>query len=155
MIHSMDFVIRPLTPADEPILWEMLYQGLQRTAGEQAPSPDIVRQPPFARYVESWGRPGDAGFVARDARDHETLGAVWFRAPTGDAVPELAFAVQAGHRKRGIGVALLTQWVRANPEQSEILLSVGPDSPAVRLYDRFGFRIVAQTDRTVTMRREA
>ena len=25
----MDYVIRPLTPVDEPILWEMLYQALQ------------------------------------------------------------------------------------------------------------------------------
>jgi hypothetical protein len=46
----MDYVIRPLTAADEPILWEMLYQALQTSEG--APPRDIVRQPQFARHAE-------------------------------------------------------------------------------------------------------
>jgi ribosomal protein S18 acetylase RimI-like enzyme len=150
----MDYVIRPLTAADEPILWEMLYQALHTGQAETAPSRDIVRQPQFARYVEGWGRAGDAGFVAHDTEKEELMGAVWFRPPTGDAIPELAFAVTPGHRKRGIGAALLTQWVRANPEQSEISLGVGASNPAVRLYERFGFKVAQQTDRAVTMRRD-
>ena len=76
----MDYVIRPLTITDEPILWEMLYQALQTSEG--APSRDVVRQPEFAHYVEGWGREGDTGFVAYDAeQDDELLGAVWLRLP--------------------------------------------------------------------------
>jgi ribosomal protein S18 acetylase RimI-like enzyme len=151
----MDYVIRPLTPADEPILWEMLYLGLQTAEGETAPSRDIMRRPELARYVEGWGRPGDAGFVAHDRDEDKLLGAVWFRLSTGDATPELAFAVKPSHRRHGIGAALLTQWVRANPEQSAISLRVAASNPAVRLYERFGFKIVQQSDESVTMRREA
>jgi ribosomal protein S18 acetylase RimI-like enzyme len=66
----------------------------------------------------------------------------------------LAFAVRPGHRKRGIGAALLTQWVRANPEQEEISLKVRPTSPAVRLYERFGFKLAEEAPGAVTMRRE-
>ncbi|MEP6686246.1 MAG: GNAT family N-acetyltransferase [Verrucomicrobiota bacterium] len=150
----MEYVIRPLTAEDEPILWEMLYQALQRAEGESAPSRDIVHQPEFARYVEAWGRPGDAGFVAHDEHRDELLGAVWFRLPAAGATPELAFTVKPGYRKHGIGAALLTQWVRANSEQSEIALRVGPSSPAVRLYERFGFKVVNQSADAVTMRRE-
>ena len=55
----MDYVIRQLTPQDEPILWEMLYQGLS-SAGKGEPLPrDVVRRPEVARYVEGWGRVGD------------------------------------------------------------------------------------------------
>ena len=122
--------------------------------GETPPSREIVRQPEFARYVESWGRPGDAGFVAHDAANSQLLGAVWFRPPKEDATPELAFAVKAGHRKHGIGAALLTHWVKANPEQSEISLRVRSDSPAVRLYERFGFKVATQNPDRVTMRRD-
>ncbi|MEO5722060.1 MAG: GNAT family N-acetyltransferase [Chthoniobacterales bacterium] len=150
----MDYVIRPLTSADEAIIWEMLYQALQGP-GESTPPPrEIVRQPEYARYAENWGREGDRGFVVHDKNDRGLLGAAWFRAPAGGATPELAFAVRPGHRKRGIGAALLTKWVRANPEQNEISLRVGPTHPAVRLYERFGFKVVAERATSVTMRRE-
>jgi len=133
----MDFVIRPLTAADEPILWEMLYQA---------------------------GRAGDSGFVAHDANEGEFLGAVWFRLPTGGhkgrgdeekVTPELAFAVKPGHRRRGIGAALLTQLVKVNPQHSAISIRASTKNPAVRLYERFGFKIVRQSAESVTMRRDA
>jgi ribosomal protein S18 acetylase RimI-like enzyme len=156
----MDYVIRPLTAADEPILWEMLYQALQTSEG--APPRDIVRQPQFARHAEGWGRAGDTGFVAYDAKQKDKLlGAVWLRLATGDqrdatkAAPELAFAVKSGLRRRGIGAALLTQLVKATPQQSTISISAPANNPAVRLYERFGFKIVRQGERDVTMRREA
>lgn len=152
--RPMDYVIRPLTPADEAILWEMLYQALRGPEGSVQPARDIVRRSEFARYVEGWGRAGDAGFVAHDKANHELLGAVWFRPPAMGATPELAFAVTPGHRKRGIGAALLTQWVRANPQQDVISLKVGATNPAVRLYERFGFKVAQQSPEGVTMRRE-
>ena len=153
----MDYVIHPLTAADEPILWEMLYQALWTS--EDAPPREIVRQPEYARHVEGWGRVGDTGFVAYDAeKKDELLGAAWFRLPPGEAaetaMPELAFAVKSGHRKRGIGAALLTQLVKANPQNSAVSISAPANNPAVRLYERFGFKIVQQSDRAVTMRRE-
>ena len=150
----MDYIIRPLTAADEPILWEMLQQALRNVEADAAPSADVVSRPEFARYVENWGREGDRGFVAHDSQTHDLLGAVWFRPPPAGATPELAFAVRPGHRRRGIGAALLTQWVRANPEQSEVSLRVGASHPAVRLYERFGFRVVDEGERSVVMRRE-
>ncbi len=150
----MDYVLRPLTAADGPILWEMLYLALHGPETNPPPPPEIVHRPEYSRYAEEWGREGDRGFVAHDQRDGTLLGAVWFRSPEGEAVPELAFAVRPGHRKRGIGAALLTQWVRANPQQDAISLRVGPSSPAVRLYERFGFKQVAAEENSVTMRRE-
>ncbi|MEN3369302.1 MAG: hypothetical protein V7609_1445 [Verrucomicrobiota bacterium] len=153
----MDYVIRPLTSADEPILWEMLYQALRTS--QDAPPRDIVRQPEYARHVEGWGRSGDSGFVAYDSEHKdELLGAAWFRLSAAEgeetAAPELAFAVKSGHRKRGIGAALLTQLVKANPQFNAVSMSAGANNPAVRLYERFGFKIVQESDRAVTLRRD-
>jgi GNAT superfamily N-acetyltransferase len=153
----MDYVIHPLTHADESVLWEMLYQALRTS--QDAPPRDIVRQPEYARHVEGWGRAGDTGFVAYDAeKKDELLGAAWFRLPADEnekeATPELAFAVKSGHRKRGIGAALLTQLVKANPQYSSVSIAASANNPVVRLYDRFGFKIVQQSDRAVTLRRE-
>ena len=151
----MDYVIRPLTAADEPILWDTLYQALQTSEG--APPPDVVKRPEFARYVEGWGRPNDAGFVAHDTESSQLLGAVWIRrlSDQPDAPPDLAFGVKPGLRRRGIGAALLTQLVKTYPEQSMISIRASANNPAVRLYERFGFKIVNESKRSVTMRREA
>jgi ribosomal protein S18 acetylase RimI-like enzyme len=151
----MEFEIRPLSSADESLLWKMLYEGLRTAEDDIGSSPDLARRPELARHVEGWGRSGDVGFAAHDAESGDAVGAVWFRVPLGDATPELAFAVKPTHRRRGIGAALLTQWVRANPQQSVISLGVGPSNPAVRLYERFGFKVVQEKADSVTMRREA
>jgi GNAT superfamily N-acetyltransferase len=152
----MDYVVRPLTSEDESLLWEMLYQGLQTAEGKTEPAQDIIRQPELARYVEGWGRAGDAGFVAHDTEEGRPLGAVWVRLPLGEEVtPELAFAVKPGHRRHGIGAALLTQLVKANPQQSVISMRGAANSPAVRLYERFGFKVVCESEGFVTMQREA
>jgi GNAT superfamily N-acetyltransferase len=159
-LNTIHYVIRPLTPADEPILWEMLYQALQTSEG--ATSRDIVRQPEFARYVENWGRAGDTGFVAHDAeKKDELLGAVWLRLPTvehaapeREVTPEVAFAVKPGHRRHGIGAALLTHLVKANPQHSAISIRATAENPAVRFYEKFGFKIVQHHEGAITLRRE-
>ncbi|PZR73667.1 MAG: GNAT family N-acetyltransferase [Chthoniobacterales bacterium] len=155
----MDYVIRPLTAMDESILWDMLYQALQ--TAEKATSRDILKQPQYARYVEGWGRAGDTGFLVSDKASQEVLGAVWYRVPEAkgdseqtESAPELAFAVKSGQRKRGLGAALLTQLVKANPHHSAISIRASATNPAVRLYERFGFKIVSDSEGTVTMRRE-
>ena len=153
---AMDYVIRPLVAEDEPILWEMLYQGLSSSSKQERPPREIVQRPEFARYVEGWGRAGDAGFVAHNKKDGMLLGAVWLRRPINkpDAPPELALTVKPEHRRHGIGAALLTQLVRANPEQSTISLSFVAGKPVLRLYERFGFKVVEQKSDAIVMHRD-
>ena len=152
----MDYVIRQLLPQDEPILREMLYQGLSSSGKKQPSSREIVHRPEFSRYVEGWGRVGDIGFVAHDKKDGSLLGAVWLRRPIDKthAPPELAVVVKPGHRRHGIGTALLTQLVRANPEKSTISLSFVAGKPVLRLYERFGFKVVEQKPDAVMMHRD-
>ena len=151
----MDHEIRPLTPQDEPILWEMLYYGLSSAGKNQPPSRDVVRHPEISRYVEGWGRAGDTGFVAHDKKSRALLGAAWLRRPTdkSDASPELALAVKPEHRRHGIGTALLTQLVRANPDYSTISVSFVAGKPVLRLYERFGFKVIEQRPDAVVMHR--
>ncbi|MEO6969478.1 MAG: GNAT family N-acetyltransferase [Chthoniobacterales bacterium] len=156
MFAPADYVLRPLTAHDEAILWDMLYEAISRV-GEEAPSREIVHRPEYGRFVEGWGRPGDRGFVAFEKAEEALLGAVWLRAglegEPADAPPELAFVVRPGHRQRGIGASLLTQFIRANPSLDAIALRVGANSPAVRLMERFGFEIASQSDQAVVVRR--
>jgi GNAT superfamily N-acetyltransferase len=152
----MDYAIRQLTAKDEPILWEMLYQGLASPGKKELPARDIVHRPEFSHYVEGWGRAGDTGFVAHNKKDETLLGAVWLRKMIDktDSPPELALVVTREHRRHGIGTALLTQLVRANPEESTILLSFVAGKPVLRLYERFGFKVVKAQPHAVEMHRE-
>ena len=138
----MDYVIRQLTSEDEPVLWEMLYYGLSSAGKTEPLSHDVVRRPEISRYVEGWGRVGDTGFVALRRLTDKS-----------DASPELALAVKPEHRRHGIGTALLTQLVRANPEHSTISVSFVAGKPVLRLYERFGFKVVEQRPDAVVMHR--
>lgn len=156
----MDFKIRPLTPDDESILWDMLYYAVASTP--EAPERDVLQKPELARYVAGWGREGDHGFLAHDAESGAPFAAAWLRLPVGEhkgfgyvdeATPELAFAVHPQHRNRGIATSLLTQLVRSTPDEAAISLSRAAGNPALRLYERFGFRVVHRSGDVIKMQR--
>jgi ribosomal protein S18 acetylase RimI-like enzyme len=153
--------IRPLTPIDEPFLWEMLYQAIYTPQDQPPPPRDIIQQPELARYVQGWGKPGDRGFLALNASTNQPIGAIWMRLfPTeapgygyvDEHSPELAMAVLPGDRGQGIGTQLLTTLIESYPNES-ICLSVSEGNPVVRLYLRFGFAIVGQSNGSMTMKR--
>src|SRR5262249_16392489 len=141
----MDYEIRPLSTNDEPILREMLYHGLS-SIGNHQPSRDILQRPEFSHYAQGCGRPRHPAFFPHATKDGSVLGSFWLLQPTDnpDAPPELAFAVRPEHRRHGIGTALLTQLVRANPHESTISVSLVAGKPVLRLYERFGFKVAEE-----------
>jgi GNAT superfamily N-acetyltransferase len=153
MFALADYELRPLAAADESVLWEMLYLGIRSGKGAEPPR-EIVQRPEYARYVQSWGQLGDTGFIAHEKDSGAALGAVWLREPASkETPPELAFVVRPDHRHHGIGASLLTQLMRANPTLSSIALRMDAKSPAVRLFERFGFEIADQSGTPVVMHR--
>ena len=144
--------IRPATSADLPFLWDMLFESAFTTdevretwRSDPQPPPELVK------YLDGWGRSGDAGVVALDAGG-TAVGAAWYRlftaAERGDGilarlgVPELAIAVEREHRGRRIGADLLEVLTRSAKETGYrcLMLSVDPaNTHALRLYERIGF----------------
>lgn len=147
--------IRLAGPSDLPLLREMLFEAAFWRAGASRPvlSEGLAR-PDLAPLLDAWGRPGDTAVVA-EAPNREGVGAAWFRFWTAEshsygfvapAVPELGIAVRSALRGRGLGSrllrALLAQAARAGIRQ--LSLSVEIDNPALRLYERNGFRRVGR-----------
>lgn len=139
----------------------MLYQSLHVPEGG-APFPrDVVARPEIAKYVAGWGREGDLGFVAVGLSSDEPIGAAWLRllagdekgyGYVGDETPELGIAVLPGYRGRGVGAALLRCILEAaSADYESVSLSVSSDNPAVRLYERAGFRWVGVSGTSVIM----
>jgi ribosomal protein S18 acetylase RimI-like enzyme len=142
-------VIRPAGATDLPFLEAMLFETVHWRAGARRPVLEqALAKPEVARYVEGWGRPGDAGVVAVEGGP--PLGAAWYRLFTAarpgygfvdERTPELTVGVVAGERGRGVGTALLRALLESAHDAGfeRISLSVEPDNPAARLYARAGF----------------
>ena len=155
----MTVTFRPLTAADEPFLWEMLYQALYVPPGQPPFPRELLREPDIACYVQGWGRPGDWGLLARDGET--PVGAVWMRRWSDDekgygyvssAVPELSIALLPGYRGQGLGSRMIEEAIAlAKPDFPGLSLSVVETSPARRLYERHGFRTVGRVMESLVM----
>jgi GNAT superfamily N-acetyltransferase len=154
--------IRAGAPGDLAFLREMLFEAAFWRPG--APRPPLatgLARPDLAHLLAGWGRPGDAALVAESSA-RERLGAAWYRFYTesdhsygfvASEVPELGIAVRAERRGLGIGTqllrALLAHAARAGVAQ--LSLSVETDNPALRLYERCGFRRVGRVGGAFTL----
>lgn len=166
MNPPLSILIRPLTPADQPILWDMLYLALFVPDGAPPLPREIVQQPELARYVAGWGREHDMGFAALDEAGGLAIGAAWIRllratnrgyGYVDDETPELSIALEPAWRGQGIGTALLAHLLHAaQPRYRAISLSVAANNPAVRLYGRHGFELAgAGGDSLILLKRLA
>lgn len=157
----MNIHIRLATDSDVPFLWEMLYQALFIPEGQERPSRDILKLPELARCLENWGRDGDTAFIATD-EDNQSLGAVWLRlfndqyrtyGYVDEKTPILGIALFPEYRGMGVGTLLLQEVFNHAKkfDVPSISLSVNPENPARRLYERHGFAHVGEEGTSWTM----
>ncbi len=154
-------LVRSVRDDDVAFLWEMLFRASWSHLDSNATVEGLATHPELARYVTAWGRQGDHGVVAEDAKVR--VGAAWVRLFSGedvrarehvaDDVPELAIAVLEGREGRGVGDAMLRALLEVLGERyPAIALSVRESNPAVRLYRRHGFEIIDEIENRVGSR---
>src|SRR5256885_210633 len=115
-------------------------------------------QRPVYRYVQNWGRAGDAGVLALDGP--HAYGAAWYRLFTErepgfgfvDAqTPELTIAVVPSRRGKGAGKELLEALLAHAREDGYASVSLSAAKGQTAYYERFGFETVRETEHAVTM----
>lgn len=156
-------IYRALQTGEEAFLREMFYTALFVRPGQPPFPPEIIDKPELRKYFEHWGSgSSDIAIVAVDGL--ELIGAVWGRAFSqtnksygfiDGRTPEISMAVKETYRNRGIGMALLSH-IEASYRQGNapaISLSVDQLSPALRLYQRFGFTLYEEAGTAFTMRK--
>jgi nicotinamidase-related amidase/ribosomal protein S18 acetylase RimI-like enzyme len=148
--------MRTATREDLPFLEEMLL--LAATWRDEANGGRL--DPALRHYVEAFGREGDVGVIAEV--DGDPAGAAWSRrfepahagyGFVGPDVPELSIGVRAAHRGRGLGAGLIDALKRELIAAGfgRVSLSVEPDNPARRIYERAGFQPVGANGGSWTM----
>lgn len=146
------FTFRSLEPHDQEFLREALYVALWDPPGQPRRPRSILDDPRIAMLVAEWGRPGDVGFLAERRDSGKPVAAVWIRSyaetPLGEefleaGTPHLGIAVLDDYQDRGIGSMLIARALEAAREHyRQVALSVHPQNPARRLYERVGFSVL-------------
>lgn len=151
-------LVRPMRLGEEGLLEEFLYQAIHVPPGVESPARDVIGLPELRRYIEGFGRAGDACAVAETGVPGApvVVGAAWARVlePAGngatdgaavpDGMPELAISVLPGHRGRGIGGALLDALLdrlRSDGHAAVCLSVQRTNEVARRLYERRDFSV--------------
>lgn len=148
-MHSA-LAFRPLVAADQDKLWHWLHVALWDPPPAGLRPRDVLQHPGVRIYAEDWGKPTDVGVVAQvkgvDA------GACWMRLlPAGvglgslDAVtPQLGIALEPPFQHQGHGQPMLQRALQAARQAGyrQVSLTVHPENPARRMYERCGFRTI-------------
>jgi len=143
-------MLRPADQQDMRFLRDMLRHAYHWRLGD----PDL----PVYRYVQNWGRPGDAGVIA--SAGPNAYGAAWYRlfpasAPgfgfVDEKTPEVTIAVVPSHRGQGTGGELLEALLERARADGFTRISLSAEPGQTSFYEKHGFREHSPEGGTVTM----
>lgn len=158
--------VRYFRKDDMDFLWDMLYEAIYvENPSDKAPKEEMLAIPGLAKYVEGLGdREHDVTVVAEDDKDG-LLGAAWYRlfdlsnkgyGFISEDIPEISIAIRPEARGMGVGTKLMEALIEEAAAEGfkALSLSVDPNNPAVRLYERFGFKEVGVEGTSIVMKLE-
>ena len=139
--------IRRMKSADYAGLEDFLYNAVYIPPGEEMPPREVIFEPEIYIYIDGFGsKSGDLGVVAE--QDGKIIGAAWTRiipayGHVDENTPELAISILAEYRGKGIGTKMMKKLFAFLAEKGykQTSLSVQKNNPAVRFYERLGYKI--------------
>ncbi|MDG5471905.1 GNAT family N-acetyltransferase [Jeotgalibacillus sp. ET6] len=158
------YTVRSLKKEEFPFLREMLYESIY-ISPNKPPVDELLEKEGIKKYIENWGRQGDAVLLAVDEQNRPA-GAIWHRVFSkedpgygfvDESIPEIGMAVIKQARGKGAGRALLDTMILSAQKQGYrgLSLSVDPENePAVKLYEKAGFVKQGVSGTSVTMVRK-
>ena len=144
-------MLRPVGRQDVRFLRDMLRHAYH---WRLAQDPEL----PVYRYVQNWGRRGDAGVIAFEGRN--VYGAAWYRlfgsrepgfGFVDETTPELTIAVVPSRRGHGTGSELLEALLERARGDGFAQISLSAEHGQTAFYERHGFSPARQEDGAVTM----
>ena len=150
----MDVRIRTVLPSESTLIFSFLTLAARmQESGEPIQKALCDRE--LTRYWKNWGRPGDLGLVAESDSAGYPVSCAWVRLFSreeagadyvGENIPELAIGTVPAARGLGVGTRILQALLDlCRTRYRGVSLSVRLDNPAVRLYERLGFRRTSES----------
>ncbi|MDO4538293.1 MAG: GNAT family N-acetyltransferase [Coriobacteriales bacterium] len=148
----MEYAIRDMERHEWPLLEDFLYEAIyvpEDFIGD-VPRSVVYEDPKCRAAFEGFGElPDDRAVVA--TLGDAVVGACWVRTTDeyghiDDETPSFSISLRKPYRGKGIGGALMRAMLDELSEAgyARCSLSVQKENPALRLYERMGFRIVSE-----------
>ena len=143
----MPIALRPARSGDFEFCARLYFSGMEETI--QRLKLDMVAQNRNLR--ERWNVE-EVQIITSDGTD---IG--WMQSSVQDSAQYLEqIFIDTSFQNRGIGTRIIGTLINeARLQQRPVTLGVVKANPALRLYERLGFRVIRQDDRKFYMRREA
>ncbi len=155
MFHAQyqRYELEELLKSHQDFVKEIVYQAIYVAPGQPTPSRKILNSTDIRKYHEHWGKKGDFGLLLVHYPNEQPVGGAFVRYYPKDKagygfvsekIPELNIALLPDHREKGEGTKLLTALIRKLKTQGHpgISLSVDRQNPAMKLYEKLGFKVV-------------
>ncbi len=143
-----DFTLRTVEPHESTLIFTFLTIAA-RMAEPDEPIQKALSDSELIKYWKDWGRPGDCGIVAES---EFPISCAWVRVIPREAaaygfvaegIPELGIGTIAAARGQGVGTAVLERLLdECRRRYPGVCLRVRKTNPAIRLYERLGFKLV-------------
>ena len=155
--------IRKIEPEEISFLQEMLYEAIFVEEGQEKLPQSIIKEPSLWSYIDQFGKQHcDLCFVAE--KEEKLIGAVWGRlfpqeqkgyGYINDEIPELSIAIKEEERGKQWGTKLMSSIMKEYKMlgMEALSLSVDKKNKAFHLYQKLGFKIYSETDKSVTMKK--
>ncbi|WP_026525775.1 MULTISPECIES: GNAT family N-acetyltransferase [unclassified Butyrivibrio] len=153
----MKMILREIRENEYDILKNFLYEAIFIPEGAKPPARDIIERPELKLYYENFGKgEADHCIVAED--DGRVIGAVWTRimndyGHVDDDTPSMVISLYKEYRGKGIGTRLMENMLNLLKEKGfkQASLSVQKANYAVRMYEKVGFKTVAENSEEYIM----
>lgn len=153
--------IRPLLPQEYPLMEEFMYESIHQPDPQNPYPKEVIHYPRVKIYWDNWGNEKD-DYCLVALVENSIAGAVWIRTFQGELrgygyvdgqTPEVAIAVYEPYRNKGFGTQMMAQIIDHMKEKSfkQVSLSITKGNPAIRLYDRLGFKTIDENEEDYIM----
>lgn len=154
----MQIRYRMLRADETELLKEFLYEAILIPEGAEPPDRSIICRPELALYYEDFGNGKADHCIVAEEPGGRVIGAVWTRimddyGHVDDATPSFAISLYKDYRGKGIGTDLMRKMLAllGSLGYRKASLAVQKANYAVKLYEKTGFRTVAENSQEYIM----